>query len=47
LDGLPEDWTIGRDKGGQVVAMKDSVISGFMRQGRFYTRAQAVQALHY
>jgi hypothetical protein len=47
LDGLPEDWVIGRDKGGRVMAVKDSVISGFMRQGRFYTRAQAAQALRH
>ena len=47
LDGLPEDGVIGRDKGGRVVAVKDSVISGFMCQGRFYTRAQAAQALRH
>lgn len=44
LEGLPEEWVVARDASGRVTAVKDSVIAGFLRQGRFYTREQAAQA---
>lgn len=41
LDGLPEEWVVERDLKGRVVTVKNSVISGFVRLGRFFTRQQA------
>lgn len=45
LDGLPDEWVKRRRPSGSVVAVKDSVIAGFVRQGRFYTRQQAAEAM--
>lgn len=47
LDGLPEEWVAARDAAGRITAVKDSVIAGFLRQGTFYTREQAAQALRH
>lgn len=41
LEGLPEEWVLERDAAGAVVAVKSSVIAGFLREGRFCTREQA------
>ena len=46
LDGLPEEWVVQRDTTSRVIAIKDTVIAGFLRNGRFYTREQAADALH-
>ena len=40
LDGLPSDWILARDRSGHVVAVRDSVVAGFVRNGHFYTRAE-------
>jgi hypothetical protein len=45
LGGLPEEWVIDRDAGGGVCAVKASVVAGFLRGDRFYTREQAVRQL--
>ncbi|MEA3278744.1 MAG: hypothetical protein U9Q81_26280 [Pseudomonadota bacterium] len=45
LDGLPEDLVLTRSAGGQVLAVKETVISGFLRSGRFYSRTEAALAL--
>lgn len=45
LEGLPEEWVVQRDPAGKVLAIKDTVISGFVREGRFYTRAEAAAAV--
>ena len=45
LDGLPDEWVKRRRPSGQVVAVKESVIAGFVRRGRFYTRQQAAEAM--
>lgn len=45
MDGLPDELVVARDASDRVLAVKGSVISGFVKQGRFYTREQAVQAL--
>ena len=47
LDGLPKAWVLARDDSGRVTAVKDSVIAGFFRQGKFYTREQAAQAVRH
>ena len=41
LEGVPEDWVTERDSGGKVIAVKASIIAGFIRNGIFYTREQA------
>ncbi|QIK39267.1 hypothetical protein GWK36_13910 [Caldichromatium japonicum] len=47
LDGLPDAWVRARDALGHVIAVDASVISGFVRDGRFYTREEAArQARH-
>ncbi len=44
LDGLPL-WLVAiRCRDGRVVGLKPSVITGFVRAGRFYTREQAAGA---
>lgn len=41
LDGVPDDWVMKRDQFGRVITVRPSIISGFIRNGRFYTREQA------
>jgi len=43
LDGLPTHCVLARDATGIVVAVKDSIVSGFCRNGHFYTRDQVAQ----
>lgn len=45
LDGVPEEWVIERSASNKPTALKASVIAGFVRDGYFYTRAQAAQAV--
>jgi hypothetical protein len=45
LDGLPEKLVLARNAGGRVAEVKSSVTSGFVRDGRFYTRDQAARAV--
>lgn len=45
LDGLPESWIAEKDASGRVVKVRDSVISGFVRLGRFFTRKEAADYL--
>ncbi len=44
LDGLPEEWILKRDPSGRVMAVKASVVAGFIYHGRFYTREQVARA---
>lgn len=41
LDGLPEEWIIKRDRAGRVVEIRSSIVSGFVRHGRFFSRQEA------
>jgi hypothetical protein len=41
---LPDEWVIERDAQGHILALKDSVIAGFVRDGEFYTREEAASA---
>lgn len=41
LDGVPKDWIVRQDRSGKVTAIKSSIVSGFTREGVFYTREQA------
>lgn len=42
FDGLPDDWILKRDVDGRAVKIKNSVISGFIRSGHFFTRQDAM-----
>jgi hypothetical protein len=44
LGGLPEDWVVTRNAAGGVAAIKATVVAGFLRKGRFYTREEAAHA---
>ncbi len=45
LDGLPEELVLSRRPCGAVAAIKAGVVSGFLRDGRFFTREQATHAM--
>jgi len=45
LCGLPSEWIVARDRSGTVTAVKPSVVAGFLRNGRFFTREEAAKAL--
>jgi hypothetical protein len=44
LDGLPDEVVVDRAPSGRVVRAKATLISGFVREGFFYTRAAAARA---
>lgn len=41
LEGLPATLSVTRDTRGRIVAVKGTVVVGFLRAGRFYTREEA------
>lgn len=45
--GLPDDWVVERDEDGRPTAVKGSVVAGFLRDGRFFTREQAAAAAYH
>lgn len=45
LQNLPDHLVIARDRRGNIMSLKDSIISGFCLKGQFYTREQASQQL--
>ena len=45
LDGLPDSVVVQRGTGGRVLEVKASIVSGFARAGRFYTRDEAACAM--
>jgi hypothetical protein len=44
LDGLPDEVVVARSTSGRVVAAKGTLVSGFERNGFFYTRTAAARA---
>lgn len=42
--GLPKSWATAHNARGQVAAIASCVIAGFVRDGQFYTRAEAAAA---
>jgi len=40
LDGMPDHWVIKRDEDNHVVRIKGSIIAGFIRDGKFYSREE-------
>ncbi|HET7728797.1 MAG TPA: hypothetical protein VFK48_02075 [Usitatibacter sp.] len=45
LDGLPDELVVDRTWSGRVTSVKATVISGFVRNGYFYTRTAAAKAV--
>lgn len=45
LEGLPAEVVVTRSAAGEVTGVKASVIAGFVRRDKFYTRAQAAAAV--
>jgi len=43
LDGLPDEAVQSRTPSGRVTRLKPSIVSGFVSQGRFYTRDEAAR----
>ena len=43
LDGLPDSVIVRRNRTGKVTVVKGSIVAGFVRKGRFYTREQAAE----
>ena len=41
LSCLPDEWAAERDADGAIIALKPSVIAGFVRDGQFFTREEA------
>lgn len=44
LEGLPATWVTARDSNGKVTRVSSAVVAGFLRNGIFYTREDAVRA---
>jgi len=40
LDGLPAHWVVSRDGADHVTAIRETVVSGFVRDGIFFTREE-------
>lgn len=47
LEGLPPSAVAARDAVGRVIALKPTVLAGFVREDRFYTREQAAAQVQY
>lgn len=45
IDGLPDELVVARSAGGKVIAVKESVQSGFLLNGCFYDRDEAASHL--
>ena len=45
LEGLPEELAEAHDAKGRITSVKGTVIAGFLRADRFYTREEAAQEL--
>jgi len=45
LAGLPPEWVVARGEHNQILAVKATVVAGFLLAGSFYNREEAAQAL--
>ncbi len=45
LDGLPDEVVLVRQLSGRVASVKPSVVSGFVYDGRFFTREEAAREM--
>ncbi len=41
ITALPDEWVVARDESGGVCRVKGSVVAGFVRDSKFYTRQEA------
>lgn len=46
LDGLPDEWVAGRNASGKILALKNSIVAGYLYESIFYTTEQVSEALH-
>ncbi len=46
LDGLPEHWVVSRDNNHHVTAVLETIVSGFLRDGVFFTREEVATKNH-
>jgi hypothetical protein len=44
IAGVPDEWVTERNTAGEVLAVKASIVAGFVRENRFYTREEAANA---
>lgn len=42
IEGLPVDWAVTCAPDGTVMEVKPTIICGFIREGRFYTRDEVI-----
>lgn len=42
LEGLPMDWAVSYSPDGAVQEVKPEIVSGFVREDRFYTREEVI-----
>ncbi len=40
---LPEEWVAHRNEAGDIDGLIETVVAGFVREGRFYTREEAAR----
>ena len=45
ISALPREWALRCDEQGGVLQLVETVIAGFLREGRFYTRDEAAAVL--
>lgn len=43
--GLPAEWATAYAQDGSIMAVKDSIVAGFVRDDEFYTREEAAAAI--
>ncbi len=41
LEGLPDEWIATHDETGRAASLKSGIVSGFYRNGEFFTREEA------
>jgi len=41
---LPDEWAAARNAAGEIIALKASIVAGFVRDDSFYTREEAASA---
>lgn len=44
IAGLPDEWALSFDADGAVSAVKNTVVAGFVREEKFFTREEACAA---
>ena len=47
LEGVPREWTTDKNRPGTVLAIKVTVVAGFLLDGCFYTRDEVARILRH